>query len=255
MRGSRLNREELARIERWAAREEVECLYLLADAGDPATAPLAEEAGFRLVDVRVTLDRPLPAGGGAGDAVDGMGGVSPARASAAPVAVAVRQAPSAAAPTVAMAVRQAAPADVPELRHIASASHHDSRFYHDPRFDRARCDALYAAWIENSCGDPHGLVLVAAPRPGTGALLGYITAHQPGAPGGEGSIGLFAVAGAAQGQGIGGRLVAGALSWLEGRGAATVSVVTQGRNVRAQRLYQRFGLRTRSLELWFHRWR
>jgi hypothetical protein len=41
---------------------------------------------------------------------------------------------------------------------------------------------------------------------------------------------------------------------LEDRGAATVSVVTQGRNVRAQRIYQQFGMRTRSLELWYHRW-
>jgi hypothetical protein len=33
-----------------------------------------------------------------------------------------------------------------------------------------------------------------------------------------------------------------------------VRVVTQGRNVRAQRLYQAHGLLTRSIGLWFHRW-
>jgi hypothetical protein len=31
-------------------------------------------------------------------------------------------------------------------------------------------------------------------------------------------------------------------------------VVTQARNVPAQRLYQKCGFITRSVELWFHRW-
>jgi dTDP-4-amino-4,6-dideoxy-D-galactose acyltransferase len=251
VRGNRLTRETLARIERWAARESVECLYFLADAADPETAPLAEEAGFRLVDVRMTLDRRLRSGGGgAGGGRASGGGAGASAAGAAPAeAVAVRQA----APAVAL--RRAAPADVPELRRIAAASHHDSRFYHDPHFDRGRCGELYSIWIENCCGDPDGAVLVAAaarPAAGAGAICGYVTAGLP--PDGQGRIGLFAVAATAQGQGIGGRLIAAALEWLEDRGAATVSVVTQGRNVRAQRIYQQFGMRTRSLELWYHRW-
>jgi dTDP-4-amino-4,6-dideoxy-D-galactose acyltransferase len=246
VRGSRLTRAALARIERWVAREGVECLYLLADAADPGTAPLAEAAGFRLVDVRVTLDRPVRA---RDDSVRGSAGDRGKDAGSA----------------AAVAVRQASAADVPELRRIAAASHHDSRFYYDPHFDRGRCDELYSIWIERCCGDPDGIVLVAAappppppPAPGAGAGAGalprgYVTVSL--APGGEGRIGLFAVAGTAQGQGIGGRLIAAALDWLERRGALTLSVVTQGRNVRAQRIYQQFGMRTRSLELWYHRWR
>jgi dTDP-4-amino-4,6-dideoxy-D-galactose acyltransferase len=242
VRGNRLTRETLARIERWAARESVECLYFLADAADPETAPLAEEAGFRLVDVRMTLDLRLRSGGGGAGGGRASGGGAGASAAGA-------------APAEAVAVRRAAAADVPELRRIAAASHHDSRFYHDPHFDRGRCDDLYSIWIENSCGDPDGVVLVAAeawPEAGAGAIRGYITASL--AAEGEGRIGLFAVAGTAQGQGIGGRLIAAALEWLEDRSTATISVVTQGRNVRAQRIYQQFGMRTRSLELWYHRW-
>jgi len=226
VRGCVLTRETLARIERWVAREGVEGVYFLADASDPDTAPLAEEAGFRLVDVRVTLERRLR----------GAGGATPVQAAA-----------------VAVSVRQATAADVPELRRIAATSHRESRFYYDPHFDRSRCDALYSAWIEKSCGDPDGVVLVAAaPAREHGAPCGYITVTL--GTGGEGRIGLFAVAGAAQGQGVGGRLIAAALGWLEGRGAGTVSVVTQGRNIRAQRIYQQFGMRSRSLELWYHRW-
>jgi len=278
VRGGRLNRATLAAIERWAARERIECLYFLADSGDPETAPLAEESGFRLVDLRVTLERRL--GGSAGQEI-GAGRTATAtgrNAAIAEQAATAEQAaaagavssagpPAAAAPAGGAAgaaagepetttvppvrVRPAAAADLPRLRRIAAASHRDSRFYHDRHFDRRRCDALYAGWIETSCADPAGVVLVAAADP-AGPPAGYVTAAI--GEDGEGRIGLFAVAPDARGRGIGGALVAAVLDWLAARGADPVSVVTQGRNVRAQRHYQRFGMRTRSVELWFHRW-
>src|ERR1700674_1537848 len=93
VRGGRLTRDTLALVERWVAREAVECVYFLADASDPDTAPLAEEAGFRLVDVRVTLERRLR----------GAGGATPVQAAA-----------------VAVSVRQATAADAPELRRLAA---------------------------------------------------------------------------------------------------------------------------------------
>jgi dTDP-4-amino-4,6-dideoxy-D-galactose acyltransferase len=248
-----LTHESLARIDAWTARQEIECLYFLADPGDPATAPLAEAAGFRLVDLRITLEH---AGSGAlgtspAPPVDAAGapGARPAPADIAGVSGAQP------APEVvgAVVVRAAAPADVAALRRIAAASHHDSRFYADPHFSRERCDALYAAWIGKSCDDPQGAVLVAANAAPGGGPAGYITAALD--PGGGGRIGLFAVAAAAQGRGVGSRLVDAALAWFAERGAAPVRVVTQGRNLRAQRLYQKAGLRTSAVELWFHRWR
>jgi dTDP-4-amino-4,6-dideoxy-D-galactose acyltransferase len=72
---------------------------------------------------------------------------------------------------------------------------------------------------------------------------------------GTGSIGLVGVAEAARGRGLGGRLVAAALGWFAGQGVERVEVVTQGRNVAAQRLYQAHGFRTRRVEVSFHRWR
>lgn len=225
MRGGLLSRETLGAIESWVAREGVECLYLLADAADPVTARLAEESGFHLVDVRVTLER--------------RGGMTATSRGADP-------------PVAAARVRPATAADLPALRGLAAASHRDSRFYHDPHFDRGRCDELYATWIENSCADPAGIVMVAEIA-GAEMVAGYVTATlAPG--GGEGRIGLFAVGAAAQGQGVGGRLIAAAFDWFAVRGADPVTVVTQGRNVRAQRIYQRFGMLTRSVELWYHRW-
>jgi dTDP-4-amino-4,6-dideoxy-D-galactose acyltransferase len=243
VRGNRLDRERLAAIEGWLAAEAIDCLYFLADSGDPATAMLAEEAGFRLVDLRVTLTSPPwppspiapPAPGRGGNPLEAASRIRPAR-----------------------------PEDVPALRRLAAASHHDSRFYADPHFDRGRCDELYATWIEKSCREDAVLVAEAEGNP-----AGYIScrvsfpplpveggAMGEGGQGGEGlgEIGLLAVDAAAQGRGLGSALVGAALCWFAARRAARVQVVTQGRNTRAQRLYQAHGLLTHSIGLWFHRW-
>jgi dTDP-4-amino-4,6-dideoxy-D-galactose acyltransferase len=234
VRGGRLDRERLAAIEAWLHAEAVDCLYFLADSGDPATAVLAEDAGFRLVDVRVTLEREMAA---------------------------LRL------PEAAASIRPARPEDVPELRRIAAASHQDSRFYADPHFDRGRCGELYATWIEKSCRetekakdgkdnkDSKDFVLVAEQESGPAGYISCLLRPAPeGGAGPEGEIGLLAVDAAAQGRGLGGALVGAALRWLVERRAVRVRVVTQGRNARAQRLYQAYGLLTRSIGLWFHRW-
>ena len=57
-----------------------------------------------------------------------------------------------------------------------------------------------------------------------------------------------------RGRGGGSALVQGALAWFADRGVTQVLVVTQGRNVGAQRLYQKAGFLTRKVELWYHRW-
>jgi len=44
------------------------------------------------------------------------------------------------------------------------------------------------------------------------------------------------------------------MNWFADQNASNITVVTQGRNVAAQRLYQRLGFVTRSLELTYHKW-
>jgi dTDP-4-amino-4,6-dideoxy-D-galactose acyltransferase len=214
--GGRLDRDRLAAIDAWCRAEAIDCLYFLADSGDPATAVLAEAAGFRLVDLRVTLE-------GRSSGLD--------------------------LPEADPRIRPAREDDVPELRRIAAVSHHDSRFYADPHFDRGRCDELYATWIEKSCREDMVLVAEHEGRP-----AGYISCLLSGDVEDIGEIGLLAVGAAAQGKGLGGALVGAGLRWLVDREAVRVRVVTQGRNTRAQRLYQARGLLTHSIGIWFHHW-
>lgn len=206
-------------IVAWCSQNSVECLYFLAEVDDPGTIRLAEDHGFRQVDIRVTLERrldrvPAPQEGS-------RGGV----------------------------IRPSAPGDVPALRALARISHHDSRFYYDPNFPEARCDDLYATWIERSCEGYADAVLVADEA---GSVAGYVSCHL--AEAGGGSIGLFAVSPAYHGVGVGRALLSESLRWFAARGVGRVTVVTQGRNCRAQRLYQRGGFVSRSLLLWYHRW-
>src|SRR5206468_8063863 len=57
VRGDTLDAGRVAEIDAWAGGRGVRLLYFLARSDDPATTRVAEEAGFRLVDVRMTLER------------------------------------------------------------------------------------------------------------------------------------------------------------------------------------------------------
>jgi ribosomal protein S18 acetylase RimI-like enzyme len=209
----RLDAQSAGAVLAAAEEAQVACLYLLAAADDQDTVRAAEDAGFRLTDVRLTLDRPASAD--------------------------VLAHPD---------VRAAVPGDVGALAPIAADAHTDSRFFADPRFDRAAAARLYERWIEASvAGDFADLAFTAL---ADGAPCGYIT----GRSGDEASIGLLGVGAAARGRGLGPQLVAAFVAAAARAGAERVSVVTQGRNVQAQRLYQRAGFRTARVELWYHRW-
>ena len=131
----------------------------------------------------------------------------------------------------------------------ARVSHRDSRFYFDPRFPEDACDRLYETWIDRSC---HGWASAVFVADVGGGAAGYATAHRDSD--GEGRLGLLAVDARVHGQGLGGQLGAAVLDWARRENLATVSVVTQGRNCRAMRLYMRCGFLPRSVQLWYHRW-
>ncbi len=199
-----------------AQRDKLDCVYFLADPHHSSGIALAESNDFRLVDVRLTLDA---------------------------------QTPNAGHPAVAPALRSATPSDAKTLRAMARINHTDSRFYHDGSFSRERCDALYEEWIDKSLDGWADAVLIAEVD---GQAMGYITCSRRSAQAGQ--IGLLGVDQSARGTGVGGRLVRGALDWFMSQGCRTATVVTQGRNVAAQRLYQKYGFRTCETRLWFHRW-
>jgi dTDP-4-amino-4,6-dideoxy-D-galactose acyltransferase len=205
---------ELERAKAWCREEQIDCLYLLADSDRPETLVAAQASGFQLVDVRVTLERPLA----------GL------------------------AAAVTPVVRLCRDSDTLELRELARASHRDSRFYADPRFPRDLCDRLYETWIDRSIHGWADCVLVAE---ADSAPAGYLSCHLSAA---AGSIGLLAVGAEHRGRGFGFQLVHAALQYFRDQGMEKATVVTQGRNITSQRLYQRCGFFTGAMQFWYHWW-
>jgi GNAT superfamily N-acetyltransferase len=207
----------LEATDRWCAANATDCLYFLGAASDALTIRCAEDFGFELVDIRTTLARRI-------NQEEEM--VSVPKGST---------------------IRLARPTDLESLRAIARSSYHDSRFYFDGRFPVEKCDCFYETWLEKSCADRTGVVLVAEWQ---GRPVGYVTCNRVDAA--TGQIGL--IASSVHSIGLGRALVSSAIGWFRHQGFNRAQVVTQGRNVRAQALYQRCGFVTESVELWYHRW-
>ena len=210
-------------IDQWCAQQRVEVLYFLANSQSTTTTQVAENHGFNLVDIRITLERAAQAG-------------SQLAKPPLPAGLTIRPADS---------------KDVPALQNIARQAHTDSRFFNDAHFSRAQAQELFATWIRVECDGAAKKVLVLASaedRP-----LGYVTcqAHDDGQ---AGQISLMAIGEQARGQGLGMSLVMAAVEWLTTQPVQTVSVVTQGRNIAAQRVYQRCGFLIQDLQLWYHKW-
>lgn len=211
----RLDDPTCKEILAWCAANRIDCLYFLADFDDPETTRVAENEKFLLADVRMTFER-------------NTGEIPELPLS--PV------------------VRAAREEDLGVLRAIARKGHQDTRFYFDSHFNRAKCDLLYETWVEKSFRGFAQMMMVAEIG---GTPVAYITGQLDGA---NAQIGIIGVAEGQRGAGLGSLVVNHFLSWASLKGAGRATVVTQGRNVRAQRLYERSGFVTASCQLWYHRW-
>lgn len=220
LEGDRLRPDELPAIHHWCAAERIDCLYFLADTRDPETIETAEADGFGFKDLRVTYEWRSSLG---------ARGIQPR--------IGER-----------VHVRDHRAGDIEPLVQIARATHTDSRFFFDRRFDPQKAALLYETWIRKACAGAAARVFVGECD---GAPAGYLSCHLTA---GAGQIGLVAVAPAFHGQGIGRAMIETALRWFQDSAATDITVVTQGRNVLAHRFYQSAGFLTRSIESWHHKW-
>lgn len=215
--GDQLTSQFKDQIDDWCRANRIACLYFFSRGDDPVTSQIAARNGYELTDLRMTFENADRAQW----QMDKQPGIRPAR-----------------------------PEDLAAMMTIASRSHDDTRFYFDQRFSRKMCSRLYSIWIEKSCNGSADAVWVPEID---GKVCGYVTCKINRADQ-VGNIGLIAVADSARGRGTGSALIRQAMNWFADQNARSVTVVTQGRNVAAQRLYQRLGFVTRSLELTYHKW-
>lgn len=199
---------------------DIDCLYFLADASDQDTIAALQDSGLEFVDIRLTLAANYKVLPGESQ-LDGI------------------------------RFRLGDRHDLAQLLPIAGVSFGQSRFYVDRRFGHDRATRMFQIWLQKSFTNASGTAVVVAEQ--DGAPVGFVTCHLHKPPG-EGNIGLVGVAESARGLGCAGGMIQYAARWFVGQGVDRLNVVTQGRNVAAQRLYQRKGFVTRSVELWFHKW-
>ncbi|HEX8491246.1 MAG TPA: GNAT family N-acetyltransferase [Pyrinomonadaceae bacterium] len=217
----RISTDDIKRVLEWCREEQVQCLYFLCAPDDDQTVKIAEAHGFHLVDIRVDLSKQISPGGELSQLQPGAFAVHPYRKE-----------------------------DWPILQRIAETSYTDTRFFYDEHFTREQAAALYREWLRKSCDEFADALLVAQNQENVAS--GFITCHVDSPQAGR--IGLVGVSDEARGAGVGQLLVRAALSYFAERGVSEVGVVTQGRNLAAQRLYQKCGFRSRSLHLWYHKW-
>jgi len=221
--GDTLNEVQVPAIDNWSRNQRIQGLYFLARADDPATILTAGSHGFVLVDIRITLVCvPNP-------------GKQEARLD----------------PSANITLRPFQAGDMAALEAIAREVHGDTRFFRDSHFPRKRAEELYAAWIRQDALGKARVVWVAASADND--PLGYISCHVDSALR-RGQIGLVGVSPQARRKGIGKRLVLTALDSFWATGVDSITVVTSGSNLAAQRLYQQCGFLIQDLQLWYHKW-
>ncbi len=200
--------------------QSIDCLYFLADAADQDTVSLLQQNGFDFVDIRLTL---------VGN-VNSMPKYTPVDD---------------------IQFRLGDAGDISALLPIAASSYRQSRFYVDRRFGSEKASEMYEIWLRKCLTPDRAQAVVVAEL--QGSPIGYVTCRVDSATG-EGGIGLVGVAESGRGLGVATGMTHYAIRWMREQDASRISVVTQGRNVPAQRLFQRCGFVTGAVELWFHKW-
>jgi len=141
--------------------------------------------------------------------------------------------------------------DIAKLKEIGTDIYKYSRYYYDENFDRKKVVEFYLNWIEKAIlgtFDDYAYVLYHNTEP-----IGFCsikkTKNKKAA-----SIGLLGLSVKYIGQGLGRYMLNLSLKELKKEGVNHIETVTQGRNYKAQRLYQRCGFVTKKTELWYHKW-
>ena len=226
--GKRIARADLRQLDAESCAEllaacqdqAIECLYFLVDCADHGTIAVLQAKGFDLIDIRMTLAGPIHE---------------------------LRSPP----PPQDVHIRLSREGDLASLLPVARSSYTMSRFFVDHRFGWDKAAQMFEIWLRQSITGGYADAVAVAEIDGEPA--GFLTCHL-NRPVGEGNIGLLGVAESARGRGLAPAMLAKIMAWLRQEGMQGWNVATQGQNIAAQRMYQGCGFRTRSLELWFHKW-
>lgn len=214
--------EQATRINDWCIDNKIDCLYFLAVSDDAVTMHFAGDNQYRFVDIRHVYEMDI-----------------------------LRWESSVNGITDDFMVDIATARDTQELLPMIDNAFTNTRFYYDPYFRDEQANNLYRTWLDRSINEDfadHVIVIRKQGKP-----QGFITCnldHDTKV----GTIGLIGVADYARGKNLGAILVFQSIDYFKQEGMNQVRVVTQVRNIAANRLYQKCGFRTSEVYLWYHKW-
>ncbi|MGE4505032.1 MAG: GNAT family N-acetyltransferase [Desulfovibrionaceae bacterium] len=139
---------------------------------------------------------------------------------------------------------------IPSLTAMSRDLFTHSRYVFDEHFDTEKVNSFYSGWVEKSVRgqlDDECWCLFDLHRPVAFCTLRY--GKEKAA-----NIGVLGLDDLYQGRGLGKRLLQCLFNQLLELDVKTLTVVTQGRNIPAQNLYQSVGFRTKATQLWYHKW-
>lgn len=218
---NRLDENSLTEVMSFCQDNKVKLLQFKCDAHHRKSVLLAEKNNFHFADVRITLGKKLNK-----EVNDEI--ILPER----------------------ITFRVGDNSDIPALKAIVTDLYTNSRYYFDTNFPRNDVHGFYRNWIEKSAlGKFDDCVLVLCHDDIPIACCSILYSSKLSA-----TIGLFAVDEKMSGKGLGNILLRKVFQNLVSQGVQNVSVVTQGRNYGAQRLYQRAGFQSEKIEIYYHCW-
>jgi len=231
-----LNAHDMQSAIDWAIAHQINCLYYCCSINNDLAIRTAEFCQFNLVDVKVDMILEL-----AKQKVSNNSGIF---------------------------VRPYRTGELTQLEAINDDIFKNGRFYHDPGFSQDQASSLYSEWMRKSC-EPHAkpkfrgftsdantssvttceIVFVAEYER---RIAGFITFHKETES--IARIGIVGVCSKTRRKGIGGSLIAAMIKHYQDDAIKKIKVVTQGRNIAAQNLFQSQGFYIDSMSLWYHKW-
>lgn len=214
-----LSESVLTQCKKFIVENKIKLIYYLCNCHDQKSVQLAEQFGFHFVDIRLSFEKKLD--GNLYKELDNNFTFGLADSS-----------------------------HLNSLKKISYSLYKDSRYYYDGNFPIDKIHEFYQNWLEKGVKgefDNLCLCILHGNEP-----IGFCTLKYENKC--VARIGLFGISENYQGKGIGIKLLNFVFNYLIDNNFQKITVVTQGRNYAAQRLYQKAGFLTKSTELWYHKW-
>ena len=214
-----LTEERLRKGLERAQKERITFVELFCDVSDHQSIDAAEQSGFHLADLRMTLKKKL----------DGE--------------LNENRLPGD------LIFKKAVGDDIEKLKTMSKGLFKYSRYYRYQKFDRNHTDLMFQVWIEKSVrGQFDDELYYLSDQRDT---LAFCSLKYKG---NAASIGLFGINRAHRNQGLGSLVLKQVFHLLYKRRVSDAAVITQGKNADALHLYQKNGFCVAMITLGYYKW-